>query len=293
MDILKHTQMLADGLGSDLLSEIRNEVVSFESMLKDLSISIQDLRPESQFALKRASGNIQDAERISATLANYEMRVMELQRNPGIREISDLEEQLRQTTSRNEMARLKRQILHAKSIHSRKLSDLISTQQQVLQERLRLINIWKSILNYEIHILEDCKNTIVKTIVAMANSSGDAETIEMVRERLRSLSVKDSLISEIKLDLTDLHVANIHVLHKALTDHLNEIQRIETTVEEKRQVVQVLSSIVKDIRNKLPSPPPEEPPLFPPSAARAAEPSKKEPPDSSLPSSSTRMTYQK
>lgn len=272
MDSLKHVEMLAHGLGVDMLSEIKSEVASIETTLADLSMPVQNLRPESQFALKRMTGYIQEAERISASLFNYEKRIGDIKRISGIKEIEDLEAELAQTQSRYEAGRLTRQIHHLKSIHSRKLSDLISTQQLTLQERLRLVNIWKSILNYEIHILDECKNQIVRNIVESANSSADSETIEMVRERLKSLSVKDSIISELKLDMSAVNIANIHILHKTLMEQLNDIGRIESAVEEKRQVVQILNVIAADIRSKLTdAPPPEEPFSFSPSAAESAK----------------------
>ncbi len=257
MERSKRVEMLANGLGNEMLAEITREVESIESTLDELGVSPSSLRPESQFALKRLRGFIQESERIAASLFSYERKVGDIRRSAGVKDIMQMEEQLPRCGSAQETGRIKRQILHLKSIHARKLSELVSNEQQLLQERLRLINIWKSILNYEIHILEECKAFIVKNIVTAANSSGDADIIEMVRERLRSMSVKDSLIDNLKLDLTALKVANIHVLHKTLNEQLNDIGRIETAVEEKRQIVQVLSAISRDIRRLLPNPPPE------------------------------------
>jgi hypothetical protein len=271
MDSLKHVEMLAYGLGSDMLSEIKNEVASIEATLADLSISIQDLRPESQFAMKRMGGYIQEAERISSSLFNYEKRIGDIKRISGIKEIQDLEAELSLPKSHHEISRLKRQIHHLKSIHSRKLSNLISTQQLTLQERLRLVNIWKSILNYEIHILDECRTQIIRNIVLAANSSADSDTIDMVRERLKSLSVKDSIVSELKLDMSAVKIANIHILHKTLVEQLNDIGRIESAVEEKRQVVQILNVIAADIRDKMIDAPPEEPSAMPPFVAESAK----------------------
>lgn len=257
MDRSKRVEMLANGLGNEMSAEIAREVESIESTLQELGVSPSSLRPESQFALKRLRGFIPESERIAASLFNYERKVGDIKRGAGVKDIIQMEEQLPRCGSMQEAGRIKRQILHLKSIHSRKLSELVTNEQQLLQERLRLINIWKSILNYEIHILEECKTSIVKNIVTTANSSGDTEIVEMVRERLRSMSVKDSIIDNLKLDLTALKVANIHVLHKTLNEQLNDIGRIETAVEEKRQIVQVLSAISRDIRRQLPNPPPE------------------------------------
>ena len=194
----KHVEMLASGLGGEMLDEITDEVHSIETTLKSLSISVESLRPESQFAMKRMKGYIQEAERISSTLFNYERKVGDIKRSAGVKDVVEIEEKLKTNNSPSEINRLKRQLTHLKSLHARKLSELVSNEQQILQQRLRLINIWKSILNYEIHILEECKSKIVQQIVTCANSSGDAEIIEMVRNRLGSLSVKDSVISELK-----------------------------------------------------------------------------------------------
>ncbi len=252
MDTNKHVEMLAYGLGNEMLTEITNEVESLETTLNNFAIDAQSLRPESQFALKRMKGFIQEAERISASLFTIERRVGDIKRSSGIRDILDIEEKIKLCDSVHESGRLKRQILHLKSIHAKKLSDLVSNEQQVLQERLRLINIWKSILNYEIHILEECKTMIIKKIVVSANSSGDPDIIEKVRDRLRSLSVKDSVISDLRLDMSSVHIANIHILHKTLNEQLKDIDKIEIVVAEKREIVQVLNDIARDIQEQLP-----------------------------------------
>lgn len=260
----RHVEMLAKGLGSDMLSEIRQEIESIDSSLREMSILPSQLRPESQYAIKRMKGYIPESEKISSCLYTFERKIGEIKRQKSIQDINAIEEKLPTCDSLSESGRLKRQLSHLKSIHARKLSDLISNQQQLLYERLKLINIWKSILNYEIHILEDCKTIIVKQIVVKANGSGSAEIIEMVRERLRSLSVKDTLASQLKIDMSSAKVANIHILHKTIEEQLNDVGRVETAIQEKRQVVQVLSSIAKDIRSQLPDAPPEEDAVPPP-----------------------------
>ncbi|MGC9328496.1 MAG: hypothetical protein ACP5I1_12745 [Candidatus Hinthialibacter sp.] len=259
-----HIEMLAKGLGGDMLSEIRQEINFVDSSLRDLSLSPSQLRPDAQFAIKRMKGYIPETEKVSTCLFAYERKIAEIKRQKSIQEIYDIEKKLQHCDSLSESGRLNRQLTHLKSIHARKLSDLNSNQQKMLHERLKLINIWKSILNYEIHILEDCKSIIIKKIVETANASGSSEIIDMVRGRLRSLSVKDTVISQLKIDKPSAKIANIHILYKTIEEQLNDVERVETVVQEKRRVVQMLNSIANDIRSQLPDAPPEEAPaMFP------------------------------
>ncbi len=253
----QHIQMITYGTSDEMLSQLKKEVAYVDQFLEDLSVSPNSLKPESQFALKRMKMFLNDAEKISLTMGTFQQRVKNIERISGIIQINQLEEKINICDNALEMGRLTREMRNLKSVHSRKLSELVSNKQQLLQEQLRLIYIWKSILNYEIHILEESKNMIIQKIVTSANSSGSVEIIQMVRQRLSSLSIKDSIFTESKVDNKAINIANIHVLQRTLDEQVNDVTRIETVISDKRLIVSILNDIASDIKEKVPSAPKE------------------------------------
>jgi len=286
----KYIEMMHDVTSIDMLSEIKNEISNVDQFLEDLSVSPKSLKPESQFALKRMKMFLNDAEKIHITLDTYKQRVRNIERISGIIQVNQLEEQISQCNNPIEMGRLTREMRHLKSSNSRKLSELVSNKQQLLQEQLRMTFIWKSILNYEIHILEESKNILIQKIITSANSSGSAEVIQMVRQRLSSLSIKDSIVPEAKVENNSIHIANIHVLQKTLTEQITNVTQIEKVISDKQAIVTILNAIANDIKEKVPSAPSEPVESVAPPAAAAKTPVAT-PATPSPKSSSTGMAY--
>ena len=57
------------------------------------------------------------------------------------------------------------------------------------------------------------------------------------------------------MDMGALKVANIHILHRTLNEQLDDIDRIEKAVENKKQIVEVLNNIVQEIQRQVPNAP--------------------------------------
>lgn len=251
----------------EILVEIAAEINTVDALLRDLSISLDSFRPQIQFAFRRMNACKKETESIVASIDHMERKIQDFDQNPAIQQILQLE--VKKSENPQFTNQLIREIRHLKSIHAQKISSRVSVQRQLLQERLRLVRIWKSVLSDEIQILEETRKLLIEKITALAHYADDPATQEMIQIRLKEISSRDNSISEKKFDTSKIQVANIHVLRETLLKQLSDITCIERVVGEKREILKSLNQVILELEAQithtpLETPSPVEEPLPPP-----------------------------
>ncbi len=249
---------LANSHHRDILVEIVGEIHTVDSLLKEVSLDIENFRPEIQYAFRRMIASRQETESITNAIDHQERKILELDQNPAIQKILELEQELKKSATPQYVYQISREIRHLKSIHAQKISARVSIQRQLLQDRLRLVRTWKSVLSDEIQILDESKKVLIDKIISLADSVADPELKDMAVTRLREITGREISVSMTKLDLAKIPVANIHVLRETLRQQLNDVARIENAITEKREVVKTLNKIIVEMEEKCASasPPP-------------------------------------
>jgi hypothetical protein len=235
----------------EILVEIVAEVNTIDSLLREISIPVEQFRPEIQYVFRRINAYKTEMEGLSVSIDLLDSKIQKLDRSPDIQRILQLEADLKKSATAQYINQLSRELRHLKSIHAQKISSRVSIQRALLQERLRMIRAWKSVLSDEIQILEESKKLLIDKIVALAQYTNDPAILDTIRSQIKELSDKKIPFQDTKWDASKIPVANIHVLRKTLTHHLNDVARIERVVEEKRDILKSLNKIVIELKSQI------------------------------------------
>jgi len=244
--------ILAYGDCQEILQAIVEEGDSITRLLEEFGIGYESLSPKCQRLVTRIQSFMKECENVSIRFTQVSKRIKEAEQKPGVREIIRKEQQLEECGRTQEEMRLKREIQHLKSLHASKLSALTQQKQALLRERLELIKLWQNILLLEINVLEESRCLVEKKILDTVNEIGDPDGEMIVREMLKKLSTQRTAFREFSLDVSKVSVHNIHALNQMLKDQLEHIRRIEDAIAEKKEVIQTLQNIMKEVRGELP-----------------------------------------
>lgn len=252
-DIRKRIEVLANGNSKDILDELNREIESFQEMSKQFQAFEDAFSPESRFIYKEFNLHRKSANRISTAMDTCQRKLIVLESKPGIKRICEIEEKLNDQQSIKQYGQLNRELSHLKQRHAKDLSEMVLNRQGILKERLKFIQLWKTILLSEIKILEECKNLLRRNILEEVNQSGDTSLRGVIEEKLKSLNLQITPIQDIKINASTLQVSNINILRKTLIDQLNHVVKIEKTIREKKHSVQVLTELHQRYSDELPA----------------------------------------
>ncbi len=248
-----HLQKYAYSHHQDILGVITGEIKNTNAILQDISVPSELFSPKVNLAYKRLASYQNETEEIVLSIDLHLQRINELEQNPALQKISQLETEIKNNKSPLLLNSLNRELLHLRSIHANKLSALIALQQSVILKRSTLVQNWKSALSDEVMILEESKRILIDKIINMAHDSEDSETIQMVHDRIKELTGNeiDSRINKHKS--SSVNIANIHILRKSLLDQLDEVEHIDKVIANKRQVIKALNKIIAEMAQKNPN----------------------------------------
>lgn len=252
MDIRERLEILANGRGQRIAEEIKSEVETVNSMMKQFSITLELLKPPVRFQWLQAQGFVGESAKLSDQLDRFLDKVKSLETKRGVRDYILLESQRGDASDPREYGQINRRMKTLKDMHARDLSDMVSNRHQAMLTRIKIVNRWKTILAYEVPILENCRNLILANAEQAAERSGDAELLEKVRDKLKSIQAHAAEIRSNAANISSLQNASIHVLRKTVIHQLDEVVKLERVISEKKQSLKELSEIVTGLKQELP-----------------------------------------
>lgn len=293
MDIRTHLETLANGDGKRIINSMQQEIDVISTFMKDFSVPVDQLKPETRFQWMQTKGHIQTSEKLASVLDRQIKKAQELERKRSVQDLLKLQELLNSTRSPVEYGKISRQIKALKANNSRDLSNMVSNQQQALIKRIDLVNRWKSLLTIEINVLEECKTYVLQFAKTAAEASGDAEFLDEVIQQFNKFTIEEHRLNCFTVNVSSLQTSNILVLRKTVKHQLDEVVKLEKVIIEKRTALNSLTDIAKRLENELPDelkPKPIESVAAEPQAEPQTE-EARPPPDENV-SSSRRMAFQ-
>jgi len=248
----KSIELLAEGEGKDILDEIKQDIEAMKSFLHQIPHGSHYMGMESEASIKQMETIQKKSEAIAYAMNESMIKIHAIEKQPWMKQINQMRCQIEQSESSIAASRLQRDIRYTESLNSNVLSKLATYKKQLLIERLSLTRNWKMILSMEIHILEKCKEGLLKKIVENANAAGDLSILEMAQEKLKAYSNHEKIDSVLAQKAPPVEVDNIHVLRTILEQQIGDLERIEETIAEKKIVLQSLCEIVLQFENQLP-----------------------------------------
>ena len=186
------------------------------------------------------------------SMETYARKIKFYETKPAIQRILKMEKDIKTCILPQEFGRLNRDLRNMKSQYAPDLSDLVSNRQQLLVSRLNMIQVWKSLVQCEIHVMEEGKKIVVQQIIKNLESVEDPSLRESVHNKLLSINMDGFNLEDTKIDTAAVRVANVEKLREVLVKQLDNVITMERTVIEKKTQFSELSRIFKDMKNQLP-----------------------------------------
>ncbi|MBZ0254816.1 hypothetical protein K8I31_02055, partial [bacterium] len=226
MDIREHLETLANGDGKRIINSMQQEVDIISTFMKDFSVPIDGLKPETRLQWMQSKGHIQTSEKLATVLDRHIKKAQELESRRSVRDLLKLQELLNSTRSPVEYGKINRQIKALKTNNSRDLSDLVSNQHQALIKRIDLVNRWKSLLTIEINVLEECKAYVLQFAKTAAEASGDAEFLDEVIQQIKKFNLNEHELKCFTVNVNSLQTSTILFLRKTVKHQLDEVVKL-------------------------------------------------------------------
>ncbi|MBD3266511.1 hypothetical protein GF373_07555 [bacterium] len=255
MDIRNHIQTLVNGNSHNIYQEIKNEVDTVNLFFADNEEIQNKLPPQTQFSLKNMVSYLKKAEGIATKMDSYTNKIDAIEAKPDIRKMLDLEKEIEKSHDPREFGRMKRDLSALKTRFSSDLSKIASLKQQLIIHRLNIIQVWKSLLVCEIHIMEEGQKAMLNRIREGMEESDDPEFRALMAEKLMEVKIGQEQFQEIKIDTSALHTANVDKLKKTLVNQLDNVVKIENHLSQKKQEFTELSQVFNELKDKLPPEP--------------------------------------
>jgi len=202
LDIRKHIEILANGESQQIYEEMKKEVEGIDSFFEGNEFICRSLAPQTQFTLKNMNTYLRKAQQTATCMDSLHRKIKTTESKPGISKLQKIEKELKGCSNPLDYGRLNRDLRFLKSKHSTEMADLVSNRHQLLVSRLNIIQVWKSLLICEIHILEEGKNILIKKIIEGAEKSDDPELQDMVHQKLQDIGMELPAIDNKKIDTT-------------------------------------------------------------------------------------------
>ena len=193
------------------------------------------------------------AEQLSISMETVSRKLKFIESKTVIQRIRRLETEIQTCSNPQEFGRLNRDLKHFKSQSATDLSDLVSNRQQLLVGRLNIIQVWKSLIICEIHVMEEGKKILVHDIWKKLESVEDPSLREEIQTKLKTIDLDDITLPDTKIDQSAVRVANVDKLREMLVKQLDNVINIERAVVEKKKQFAELSRIFKEIKRQLPA----------------------------------------
>lgn len=242
---------LANGSSQQILPEMRRKVDEVDSLIDSISGIRDKLPPNVQFSLKQLNIFIKNAEQITTPIDAQIRQVRQIESKPGIKRYNTLQTNMKKAKNPRELGLFNREISQLKMSHSTEISKIVSLQQQILVQRLSLIECWKSMVVTEIGILDEVKTIIEKNVIEQAKESGDPSVIQMVQEKLDSLKEAYAEISSNIKSQSHYQKGNIKVLKESLKNQLVKIVQIEKAIDERQSTFSCLVGLAKEFKSNI------------------------------------------
>lgn len=240
-----------EGRGKSIISVVTEKVTEIQNSFSSYGFQPAELPPAIRFLVNELKALNKRIETNASEMDRYLEREEIINRKAGLRKIQEIQHLIKKRLiASNSSAAREMQILKMK--HAEDLNALISYRHQGLVNRLKIVRDWERILNRELEILDTFKNTLVSKLIETVNQAGDAELINHVRSKLKTMRVSDDVIQTIKSPIKDTHVANIDAITKMVMDNLDTATRIENHIQEKKEFLTQLARLLEEIRRPLP-----------------------------------------
>ncbi|MDX9754770.1 MAG: hypothetical protein RBU29_12470 [bacterium] len=295
MDMRNHIVLLANGDSAKIFAEIKKEIETTRNLFMENPEIQSVVPPATRFAMENMTAYATKAEKVSITMDTLSRRIQLIESKAAIQKIQSLEKQLKSCDSPQEYGRINRDLRFLKGKSAADLSELVSSQQQLLVERLNIIQIWKSLLICEIHIFEELKKALIKMVLEGAYASGDGTIQELVFTKLKQIDIDINSIGDLnpRAALSNVSMSNMNQLRETLIHQLDHVVVIERRIIEKKQTYMELNTIFSQLKQYLPEKSDRASGLGSGSAPAAGEKEvKPDPPSSPSTSRQTGMVYQ-